>query len=179
MLDHIILLDPKKMKCLNMELFRLAADLGDVINDRSNAAAMKDSYPIAIFSWQTLTRLLSKGRFDGAFYILPFLFIFLAERCKTLSKSDRMKLLEIAVNIFYYHLMNVRESKSDDIFTPTFKSSSIGTLFGDKVFIYRCINIALSFAIALEKFEDFSFARIGTHDIETFYGLVRIISFFN
>lgn len=174
-----MLIDPNTMKCINVELFKMAAKLGDVMDDRSSVGAMKDSYAIALFSWETFTKLISQFRFDGALYIIPFLYMLLSTRSKTLCREDRLKMLELSIKIFYFHLNSVLNSKPNDFFTPTYKESSIGTLFGDYIYIIRCINTAISFAVALINNDDFAFSRVGTHDVEIFFGLMRIISHFN
>ena len=179
MLKHIICLDPDTFKCLNMTEFEKAVDLGSIISDRSNIAAMKDTYCLKLFSWESLIKLLSKQRFDGAFYALPFIYIIQATRSKTLSIEFRLNLLECAIQHFTYHLKNVRKSKTDDFFTPTYKASSIGTLFSDEIYLIRCINTCLAFSIALFKYDVIPFARIGTHDIECFFGKMRLLSYYN
>lgn len=135
LLNHLLLLDPITMKCVNMELFRIAAKLGDVIDDKSNVGAMKDSYALALFSWETFTKLISEFRFDGAFYVLPFLYMLLATRSKTLCREERLKLLDLSIKIFYFHLGSILNSKPEDFFTPKYKETSIGTLFGDEIFV--------------------------------------------
>ncbi len=179
MLMHILCLDPETFKCLNMYEFERASELGPIISDKSNIAAMKDSYCLKLFSWDTMIKLLSKQRFDGAFYTLPFAYMLQATRSKTLSVDSRLELLECAINYFSFYLKHVKQSKTDDFFTPTYKSSSIGTLFSDEIFLIRCINTCLAFSVALIKYGVIPFARIGTHDIECFFGKMRIFSYYN
>mgnify|MGYP001028910291 CR=1 FL=1 len=72
--------------------------------------------------------------------------------------------------------------EKDDLFTPNFRSSSIGTLFGDKIFIIRCINTSVAIAIAIELYGSkflLALNRVATYDVECHYGMTRVVSHFN
>ena len=47
--------------------------LHENIENRANYARMKDSYAIEFISYDTWVQLLYAGRFEGAFYIFPFM----------------------------------------------------------------------------------------------------------
>lgn len=96
-----------------------------------------------------------------------------AIRSKTLSVDSRLELIECAINYFSFYLKHVKQSKTDDFFTPTYKSSSIGILFSDEIYLIRCINTCLAFSVAPIKYDVVPFVRIGTHDIECFFRKMR------
>lgn len=176
---HPMCLDRSNFICLNMEEFEKALDLGPVISDKSSIAAMKDSYALQLFSWESFIKLLSKQRFDGAFYIMPFLFMIQSTRSKTLSIDSRLALLECAIKQFYFYLKDVSESTDTDFFTPSFTHTSIGTLFGDAHYIIRLINTCVAHAITMVEYDRYSSARVATYDIECFFGRERIVALFN
>ena len=57
---------------------------------------MKDEYTIALFSWHTLTEVITKGRFDAAYYTLPYTYLSEAIRSSALSKASRIAFLGYA-----------------------------------------------------------------------------------
>lgn len=67
LLNHPILLDNHRMRCVNVALLEEAVQLGSVITDKSQIAAMKDTYILKLFSWDVFITLLREQRFDAAF----------------------------------------------------------------------------------------------------------------
>lgn len=183
LLNHPIMLDNVKMKCVNVSLLQEAVKLGLVISDKSSIGAMKDSYIIKLFSWETFIKLLQAQRFDGALYIAPFMFMLHVIKSETLNKSDRFEMLSLAIRQFYFYLNQVEDCSDDALFTPSFHSNtSVGTLFGTRDFIIRCINTCVACAISIEISDmnfPLAFSRVGTYGVECHYGKVRILSNFN
>lgn len=101
--------------------------------------------------------LFTAQRFDAAIYIKPFMFLKHVIRSPTLIKANRMKLLSLTIQKFYFHLQHVGNCDKDDFFSPTFRSlTSIGTLFVSKIFLNRCINTYVVIAIATQNAFAFS-----------------------
>lgn len=73
-LFHLLMTDPDGCRCLNMKLFEQIANFGPVFFDINKAGAMKDSYALSMFFWSTFVSVLNGGRFDAAFFVLPYLF---------------------------------------------------------------------------------------------------------
>lgn len=96
-----------------------------------------------------------------------------------LNREQRLNLLENSVKLFQKQLNYIKQSSTTDLFTPSFSDNAIGTLFGEEIFVIRCINTAIALSIALLKFDNLAFSRIGTHDVEIFFGRIRLLSFFN
>lgn len=185
LLNHPILLDKHKMRCVNVALLQEAVKLGAVIADKSTIGAMKDSYILKLFSWDAFVKLLRAQRFDGAFYIAPFMFLLHVLKSTTLNKLDRFELLSLAIRQFYFYLNQVLDSNDDDsLFTPTFHNkTSIGTLFGTSEYIIRCINTCVAIAIAIEISDNCSFplavSRVSSFGVECHYGKVRLLFNYN
>lgn len=179
-INHLLMIDPEGFRCVNMKLFSEAVDLGPVFADKSQAAAMKDAYALSMFSWHTFTRLIDKGRYDAAFYVLPYVYMIEAVRSPTLSKTSRIAFLNYAFILFRHHFHIVENHNPDDMFLPHYRSSCLGVLFADTIFLQRAMNTCIGIAIAIKLDKDrLALARIGTHDIELFYGHMRIVSHFN
>ena len=179
LLNHPLMVNPQTMRCVNIELYQKATGLTKEIYDRSNIASMKDFYALSIFSWENFQKLIENNRYDGAFYNLPFVFMIQAITSNVLNRFDRLSLLENAIKYFIFHLNNVRKSHSRDFFTPSYHKSSIGTLFGEEIFIIRNINTCIALSIALLRNDEVAFSRIGSHAVESHFGLVRLFSHFN
>ena len=157
LLNHIMMVDPDSLKRVNMSFFQEITQINNAINDRSSISAQKDSYALELFSWSTFQKLLINKHFEGTLYLLPFCYLIQAVCSQNLNLDERLTLLEFAVHNFYDQLKNVRKSKQTDFFTPSFTESSFGTLFGEEIFIIRCINTCFAFSIALLKYNNVAF----------------------
>ena len=66
------------------------------------------------------------------------------------------------------------------MFKQRFSSKSLGVLFGDEIFLIRMLNTIAALGVAVKYFPDsFATQRVGTHDIELFFGSMRFLSFCN
>lgn len=72
-------------------------DLGAVISDRSSICTMKDSYILKFFSFDVFFKLLKEQRFDGAFYIVPYMFLLHVLKSMVINKNDRFELLSLVI----------------------------------------------------------------------------------
>ena len=102
--NHPLMIDIEKIICVNIELLNEYAKLGQVLEDKSQAAAMKDNYPLILYSWNTLICCLEKGRFEAAYYLLPFVLLIEAIRSPALNKEKRLQFLKYSFYIFKDHL---------------------------------------------------------------------------
>ena len=180
LLGHLIMVEPHKGLCVNLEELKKAVELGAVIDDNSKAGRQKDGYVLKLFSWEIFIKCLNKERFDAAFYLMPFVFLTEAVRSNSLSRGERMSFLEIAFIAFKLHYENLVKLPKNKLFPQEFKRGSIGTQFGSTVFLQRCINTCISFAVALNLgIQNLGFERIGTHPVECLFGKMRICSHFD
>lgn len=155
------------MRCVNVSLLQEAVQLGAVIADKSTIGEMKGSYILKLFSWDVFVNLLKEQRFDGAFYIAPFMFLLHAIKSTIKNKLDRFQLLSFAIHQFF--------------FPPSFHNkTSIGTLFGTSDNIIRCISTCMATAIAIELSDDCSFplavSRVSSFGVEGHLYALRLQS---
>ena len=175
-IGHLICVDPYNFICINMDLLIEASQLFTNMRDRSQQARMSDQYALEVFSYQTLLSLIVNARFESAFYVLPFVCMNEATRNKSLYRSERLQLLYISYRVFMFHLKNVTLFGASDMFPTKFHKGAIGTLFGEPIFIKRCICTSLGLSIALRLDIPFvALSRVGTHDVEGHFGLMRIL----
>lgn len=173
LMQHLLLLDPDKLICVNTTLFSQAVDLGPVFNDRSKYGAMKDAYPLALYSWYSFVQVMMKGRFEAAFYILPFFFFIETIRSPLLSQKMRLLFIGTAYRLFVNHLKNIRNVGTNSVFKQRFTSKY-------EIFLIRIINTCISLGVAIKYHPDnLALQRISTHDIELFFGLIRCLSCFD
>lgn len=180
LMQHLLLIDPSRFTCINTSLFSQAVNLGPVFSDRSKFGSMKDMYPLALFSWYSFTKVMSKGRFEAAYYMIPFLLLIESIRSPLLSRKDRFSFIESAFNMFVNHLKIVKNIGNDSVFKQRFTSKSIGVLFADEIFLIRIINTCIGLGVAVKyHYENLATQRIGTHDLELYFGIIRCLSFFD
>lgn len=180
LIQHLVLIDPDSLRCVNTALFSEAVQLGPVFNDRSQSGAMKDNYALSLFSWYSFLKVMEKGRFDAAYYILPYLFFIEAFRSPLLSNESRLKFLGYSFNLFKEHLLKIYKVNSESMFKQRYSSKSLGVLFGEEIFLMRILNTIAALGVAVKYFPDsLATQRVGTHCIELFFGSMRLLSFYN
>lgn len=79
-------------------------NLGHVISDDSNIGKMKDSYPLKLFSTETVLKSIVFKDYHILFFILPFNIIIESLKNPNLSISNRCFLLDLAYQFLFYHL---------------------------------------------------------------------------
>ena len=179
-IQHLLLIDPETCRCVNTALFADAVQLGPVFSDKGKPGAMKDGYALAIFSWYSFVKCLEKGRFDAAFFILPYLLLIEAFRSPLLSNETRQDFLSYAFEIFKMHLKKIRNVGNNSVFKQRYSSKSLGVLFSDEISIIRILNTIVALSIAVKYYPDnLATQRVSTHDIELFFGSMRILSFYD
>ena len=141
---------------------------------------MKDAYPLAIFSWNTFITLLNSGRYDACFYILLFVYIGTAIRSDAINIEDRIELLKGSYEIFRTILDSVEKNANNTLFPQDFTAGALGKLFGNRHFLHRLINTCVGLAVGMKLgITDLATQRIGTHDLECFFGYMRLASSYN
>ncbi|KAK8895862.1 hypothetical protein M9Y10_013748 [Tritrichomonas musculus] len=180
LIEHLLLIDPDSLKCVNTSLFASCAELNAEFTDKSSSGAMKDAYPLSMFSWRSFVNLMMNGRYESAYYILPFLYLIEAIRSNLLSKTTKLNFLNYAFNIFKKHLEIIRNVDKNSMFKQRYTSKCLGVLFADEIFLMRIMNTIVGLAIAIRFFpEDLALQRIGTHDLELFFGNMRLLCFYD
>lgn len=81
-----------------------------MFTDRNSSGAMKDEYALSLFSWYTFTEVIRQGRYDAAYYILPFVYFEKAIRSPLLSPNDRLTFLCSAFSIFKHHYLELMKN---------------------------------------------------------------------
>lgn len=102
-------------------------------------------------------------------------------RSPVLSREKRLEFLEASFNIFREHYIKIMNAPKSDLVQQRFHSSCIAVFFGDKIFLRRMMNtiITISVAILNDEIEQLSLQRLGSHDLELFFGLMRAFSYFD
>ena len=183
-INHKLYVDPCNLICVNKALMDEALEFSKCLTDTSREGKMKDGYAIELFSWKTLTELYLHGRNEAAFFILPFACMQEAIRSSCLSTDDRLHFLDIAYRCFRFHIQQIDSPLRCKGVTETFSKNSIGTTIGSRTWIVRCINTVLGIGKALKLHKNgvlpfLHLGRLGSHDVECFFGAMRRLSLGN
>ena len=82
--------------------------------------------------------------------------------------------------IFKNILKTVELNESNLLFPAKFSAGSLGTLFGSKNFLHRLINTCVGIAAGMRLgIDNLATQRISTHDLECFFGYMRLASSYN
>lgn len=66
------------------------------------------------------------------------------------------------------------------MFKQCYTSKSIGALFADEIFLMRIMNTLIGLGIAIKYYaHNLAIQRVGTHDIELFFGIIRLLSYYD
>lgn len=178
LVNHLLMIDIDNLICINTQLFIESTGLGPVLEDKSRAAAMKDQYALSLFSWNTLILAIENGRFDAAFFILPFVYLIEAVRSPLLSQKMRLKFISFAFSLFKFHYQEIQKVPANSMFQQRYHETCLGVLFADNIFLYRIMNTCIGLAIAIKQNpSNLPLQRLGSHDLELFFAYIRLLSF--
>ncbi|EAY12639.1 hypothetical protein TVAG_074670 [Trichomonas vaginalis G3] len=101
-----LLVDANNMQSVvDVNKIRECVDIGDALNDTTPLGAIKDKYPIAIFSISVLLELLKKQYINEALFIAPLALWYEAIRSESFESKTRLCLMKFAFQIFFRHYM--------------------------------------------------------------------------
>ena len=79
-----------------LDEFAIATKMGPAFHDRTQEGAQKDSYALEFFSWNTFIKLCQNGRYEAAFFVLPYVFLNDAVRLPCINNADRIKFIDLS-----------------------------------------------------------------------------------
>lgn len=158
----------------NASDMNVVLNLGNTLTDRTTTGKMKDEYPLKLFTIENFLTLLMKGKFNMAFFLLPYSLWNIAVRSPNLSVQMRMDLMSLVMDIFSFHeecLQNldkniVSERKHQDI--PQYFCS-----------LHHCRRVLNTLAVTLREMKkhptNLALDRVGTHVLECHFGIIRLL----
>ncbi len=139
-------------------------NLGHVISDDSAIGKMTDSYPLKLFSTETVLKSIEFKDYHLLFFILPFNVIIESLKNPNLSIDSRVFLLDLAYQFLFFHL-----------FQKNYNKNSIHSRIG----IERIINTIIGLAVALKSFDFIRLGNISSHPLENLFGIIRLSSHYD
>ena len=136
-------------------------ELGHAIFDSSKIGKMKDCYPLALFSNESVKKSLLQSQSDVLFFIIPFNCMIESLHNPHLSTDVRQYLLEFAFYFILHHLYSFKKN-------PRSILSKIGLI--------RMLNTIIGLSVALKRFDLVKLGHISSHPLENFFGMVRLSS---
>ena len=123
-------------------------------------------------------KAIEKGRFDAAYFILPFVLLNEYKRSPLLSVNLRMNYLSTAFIILRNHYKQITTSNKGDLFQQKFYKSCIGVVFSEEIYLKRIINTVVGFGVALSlNVKNLVKQNVSSHNAELFFGKMRFFSF--
>ena len=130
------------------------------IKDKSSQGAMKDSYPLTLFGYESF--IASKQFTQSHFLIFPLYLFIEALRNSRLKKDIRKKYLNTSFIFFNYFIHSLNFVKT----------------VATRMQLIRMMNTILAICYALDR-NDLNISHLGTHPIECFFGVVRVNCHYN
>ena len=173
---HLTCVDPDHFICVNIELLKQATGLHSNLENRTTQARMNDQFALELFSYDSFIELLKHQRYDAVMYVFPFMCLNEAVRSQFATKEERLGFLGMAYKAFLFQLRNANLYAGSTMFPMSYHKNAIGTLFGEKIYIQRCICTTVAIGIGLLlPIPNIGLGRLGTHDIEGIFGTMRIL----
>lgn len=148
--------------------------LGPALSDRSMHGKMRDIYALQIYNLDNFNTLVSRRRLVIAFYILPYALWMEAVRNPGLSVQTRRDFLNIAFEIFVYHMKNIQHL--DKTLVSQNRKEDLVQYCCSEVQCVRILNTLLVTLAELTKHPDnLALSRIGTHGLECQFGIIRVM----
>ena len=149
-------------------------NLGPALSDRSMHGKMRDIYALQIYNLDNFDSLVRRKRLVMAFYILPYAWWMEAVRNPGLSVQMRRDFINIAFEIFVYHMKNINHL--DKSVVSQNRTDSLIHDCCSKVQCVRILNTLLVTLVHLTKHPDnLALSRIGTHGLECQFGIIRVV----
>ena len=173
---HLTCVDPDHFICVNIELLKQATGLNANLENRTTQARMNDQFALELFSYSAFIELLKHQRYEAAMYVLPFMCLNEAVRSPFATKEERFGFLSMAYKSFLFQLRNVNLYEGSSMFHVIYHKNAIGTLFGERIFIQRCISTTIAIGIGKQQLiPNIALGRLSTCDIEGNFGAMRIV----
>jgi hypothetical protein len=173
--SHPVTLVPSSAdSAIYVEDLEAILQLGPALSDKSSIGRMRDSYPIQLFCMANCLKCLEHGMMHEFMYLLVWTLQEEIIRSANLSRDQRGLKAVLCFKILM-HYFDLSHDICGQGVTRRFRTgSTIAVTFAeDSVW-----PVLLNTSLALIQFvlcadETWSFARMGTHCLENFFGLVR------
>ena len=156
----------------NGEKMNAVLKLGKALTDKSTTGKMKDCYALQIFTLENFLTLLRHKCTHMAFYVLPYALWSCAVRSPVMSTQMRRDFLSFVMQIFEHYVRQI------SYLTPNVSETKAGeiTFCCSKTHAVRVLNSLAGILLELTRHPDnVALSRMGTHDLECQFGLVRIL----
>ena len=148
-LNHAMRLSSNRTT-LNLDKIKETLNIGDALDDVSHWAKMSDVFAIALFQFVSFKKIRDKLGNDEDLFMAPFTFLNEAVRSTSLSKKERLVLIESAFHLFKWNIDMQNQNPSEE-WKGKYSEKCKGTLLGTEIFLIRCINLCFGLIIALTR----------------------------
>ena len=156
------------------EMMNRILKLGPALSDKSMHGKMRDIYALQIFNLDNFLTLAAKQRWVMAFYILPYALWIEAIRNPGLSVQMRRDFINLAFEIFVYHLKIIHSLERSSVSQN--KKGDMTQYCCSEIQCIRILNTLLITLLQLTTHPDnLALSRIGTHGLECQFGIIRVM----
>ena len=174
LLNNRVSLSPDGEGAFSAKELNMVLQLGPSLADYSAKGRMRDSYALELFTLNNFLRLMSRGKLQMAFYILPYCLWEQLLRNQHLSLQMRREFAVLIVEIFAYHIEVLNNLDASSVSQN--KKDGIPQYFCSYKHATRVLNTLMQFLVETEqKVDNFALDRFGTHVVECLFGQIRII----
>ena len=159
----------------SLERMRAVLDLGGALNDETQTGKMRDSYVVALFTFDNVVKLLKSKCYVEACLLLPFA----CWAAVIFSRDIKLKLRSFLVEFAFQTIMAFNQelvalSVSG---TPSRGAVNNVTTFSDAHYASRMLNTLVVFGVTLRfGCENVRMDALGTHLVENCIGIARASS---
>jgi hypothetical protein len=177
--NHPVVISPDSLaQMVTNEGLQSLLGLGRVLTDKTATGRMRDSYPLKLFTFTNCFKCLDSQDIVAMMYLLPWTLQEEVIRSPLLSRQERLEkaILSFKLLLHYYHSSHFPHEEG---VSQRFRSGNTKAItFAEDSDWPRILNSSIALVqFILDADEHWSFARLGTHCLENFFGFVRRNSF--
>ena len=174
LLNHEIAVTLKNQEepaIINITLIKKVLNLGPVLDDVSQIGKMRDVYPLKLFTFGNLAKLIDNELYPEALLFFPYCCWIAAIYSPKINLELRLFFVEIAFNLFYQMLTEIPLLQRMNI---NQRGTTTPVVFTEELYVIRNINTLVGFGVALIFGEDeMRMDALGTHLVENAIGIAR------
>jgi hypothetical protein len=174
--NHPVVLCPDSLaNAVRCEDLQALLRLGKVLTDRSPTGKMRDAYALKLFSLTNCAKCIDNKHMMELMYLLPWALQEEVIRSPNLPRQDRLEKAILSFKLLHHFYRLSTFEPAEHVGQRWREESAIEAItFAEDSEWPRILNSSLAlieFVLSAEP--HWSFARIGTHCLENFFGFVR------
>ena len=156
---------------IDLELLKNVLNIGKVLDDTTQIGKMRDEYPLKLFTFGNIIKLVENELYPEALLFFPYCCWIASIYAINIDLELRFFLVELAFHLFYQMLTEIPILQEMNI---NQRGTEAPVVFTEELYVIRNINTLVAFGVAFIFGDDeMRMNALGTHLVENSIGLAR------